>query len=153
MNRCEACGCSFEGAPLTCPQCDAEIDQPCRCDVCRTAHLRRPRHADGSGIFLETPYAEIEALDKRLSQLEAQFAQVQEKAPSDSLCAPCVSLIKYRMGVRPPFPRTAENWWAEELARLAPAGTWADLRAGIINASNKVLKLADLMEQEEKKER
>jgi len=151
MNRCEACEWSFEGAPLTCPQCDAEIDQPCRCDVCRTAHLRHPRHADGSEIFPETPSAEIEALDKRLSQLEAQFAQVQEKAPSDSLCAPCVSLIKYRMGVRPPFPRTAENWWwAEELARLAPAGTWGELRAAIIEASNKVLRLTQLMEEEEK---
>ena len=126
MTNCAACGWSITGDPLTCPQCDAEIpsDQPCRC--------------------------EVEALDKRLSQLEAQFAQSQERSRPDGLCAPCVALIKDRMGFRPPFPRTAENWWAEELARLAPAGSWGELRAAIIDASNKVLRLTQLMEEEEK---
>ena len=146
MNQCEACEWSFEEHRLSSVRCRDRSALPLR--RLQNRHLRHPGHADGSEIFLR-PSAEIEALDKRLSQLEAQFAQVQERPP-DSLCAPCVALIKYRMGVRPPFPRTAENWWAEELARLALAGTWGELRAAIIEASNKVLRLTQLMEEEEK---
>ena len=133
---CQACGWSDRHergwSYLVCPSCDAELPQnePCRCDVCQTTNQRRRQYADGS------------------PRLEA--SQMAQEALPDHLCPTCVQVLRARFYAPQDAKQAAERWWAEELARLAPAGSWGELRAAIIDASNKVLRLTQLMEEEEK---
>jgi len=167
--NCRACGWQLPAGSISCPSCDAEViyhGAPCPCDICKTERERHPRFLDGTPKPPErSPVADrvgelcevLESLDKR-SQLEAQFAAetcAKQEPPTsyDPLCDRCVAILRERFHGPRDTKQASEKWWAEELARLSYAGTWADLRAGIINASNKVLKLADLMEKQENESR
>lgn len=159
--NCRACGWQLPAYSKTCPSCD----------ICKTERERRPRFLDGTSKPPEEPTAPpragrvlvdlsegLESLDKRLSQLEAQFAAetcAKQEPPTsyDPLCDRCVAILRERFHGPRDIKQASEKWWADELARLSYSGTWADLRAGIINASNKVLKLADLMEKQENEAR
>lgn len=164
LQTCLACGWSVaaERPPLTCPQCDAELadeNAPCECDVCKTAHERRPRFSDGtSRPPVEIPVTiasrghaygmlALEGLERRIRRLEACQDQGSHQ---DSLCPRCVAILQDRMGVRDPLANAAEGWWVSELSKISQFQSWDELRAGIIAASNKVLNLAKLMEEEER---
>lgn len=165
LQTCLACGWSVasERPPLTCPQCDAELadeNAPCECDVCKTAHERRPRFADGTSkpptqipvtVVARRAFEALEDLDHRLGRLEAHVYQSPPQVTGDdSLCPRCVSILQDRMGVRDPLANTPEQWWDGQLAQISQTHSWDELRAGIIAASNKVLNLAKLMEEEER---
>jgi len=83
----------------------------------------------------------------------ATSGRVDKLTSYDPLCDRCVAILRERFHGPRDTKQASEKWWADELARLSYSGTWADLRAGIINASNKVLKLADLMEKQENEAR